>query len=356
MAARRFGSTTKDAAGWRVRYSHEGTQVRVPGVFKTEKQALAKLALIHAEILKGEHIDQNAGAVLFRDHAAKVMAIRKTKVAPGTYRNNMGQLKNHLLPRFGDLPLSKITASEIDVWHASMADRPSLRFQTYNVLRSLMVLAVKWHHIRENPCQVEDARKNISKKRPVFSVEDFTSVVAQTPEEFHVVAWTLFGAHPRISEMLALKRSDFDAEAGTLLIERQLQEGKLVPTKTGVVRTVDVLEPGLSLLRDYVKQNPMFPSTFLFRTNTGQPINEPYVRKVWNPAREAAGVADMRIHDIRHVSLSWVGHSGAGIDEVMERAGHLDSSTTMIYMASDKTRKKEAAAAASALLMARLSA
>jgi integrase len=325
------------------------------GSFATERQAKAKAAQVQTDVARAEFFDEKKGDVLFRDHAAKVMEVRRMTLTHGTYRNGLGQLNNHLNPEFGHLPLNKITKMHVQLWWASMSERPSVRFQTYNVLRSVMKLAVEWELIRVSPCTIKAAAKDASKERPVFSLADFRKVLARTPEDFHVVAWTLFSAHPRIAELMALKRSDFDAEAGTLLIERQLQDGKITPTKTKSRRTIVVLEPGLSMLREYVKKNPMFPTTTLFRSGSGLPINEPYIRSIWNPAREAAGLPEMRIHDIRHVSLSFCGHSGMTLKEVMERAGHTTVDAALIYMGSDEQRRQEAASRTSQALLERIS-
>jgi integrase len=50
--------------------------------------------------------------------------------------------------------------------------------------------------------------------------------------------------------------------------------------------------------------------------------------QVWYPARKAAGLGRIRIHDLRHAHASWLLSGGADLQVVKERLGHASIATT----------------------------
>jgi integrase len=53
---------------------------------------------------------------------------------------------------------------------------------------------------------------------------------------------------------------------------------------------------------------------------------------VWYPARKAAGLAGLRVHDLRHAHASWLLAGGADLQIVKERLGHASIVTTERYL------------------------
>jgi site-specific recombinase XerD len=53
---------------------------------------------------------------------------------------------------------------------------------------------------------------------------------------------------------------------------------------------------------------------------------------VWYPARDAAGLAALRVHDLRHAHASWLLAGGADLQVVKERLGHASIVTTERYL------------------------
>lgn len=67
--------------------------------------------------------------------------------------------------------------------------------------------------------------------------------------------------------------------------------------------------------------------------------------QVWEPARKAAGLAKVRIHDLRHAHASWLLAGGADVQVVKERLGRAGISTTEKYLHSLPTADETALAA-----------
>ena len=101
-----------------------------------------------------------------------------------------------------------------------------------------------------------------------------------------------------------------------------------IPTsKSGKARHVPISDGMLHLLAgvprhadcDYVFANPktLLPYVSIFGS--------------WNTARKAVGLADVRIHDLRHSFASFLVNSGRSIYEVQRILGHTQIKTTQRY-------------------------
>jgi len=64
--------------------------------------------------------------------------------------------------------------------------------------------------------------------------------------------------------------------------------------------------------------------------------------QVWYPARTAAGLAGIRVHDLRHAHASWLLAGGADLQVVKERLGHASIATTELYLHSLPTADETA--------------
>jgi integrase len=65
-------------------------------------------------------------------------------------------------------------------------------------------------------------------------------------------------------------------------------------------------------------------------------------RQVWYPARDAAGLAGLRVHDLRHAHVFWLLAGGADLQVVKERLGHASIVTTERYLHSLPTADETA--------------
>ncbi len=77
------------------------------------------------------------------------------------------------------------------------------------------------------------------------------------------------------------------------------------------------------------KDNPRAPRT---RATDGHIPADWFRRQVWYPARETAGLAGLRVHDLRHAHASWLLAGGANLQVVKERLGHASIVTTERYL------------------------
>jgi len=86
------------------------------------------------------------------------------------------------------------------------------------------------------------------------------------------------------------------------------------------------------------------PSPFVFPGKVvGQPIIE--VKSTWHKIREAAGVADCRMHDLRHTLASHMAMAGVPLLHIGKQLGHASKQSTSRYTHLEVSVTRDATAA-----------
>ena len=84
------------------------------------------------------------------------------------------------------------------------------------------------------------------------------------------------------------------------------------------------------------------PRTPRVRDTDGHIPADWFRHQVWLPAREAAGLSNVKVHDLRHAHASWLLAGGADLQVVKERLGHSSIATTEKYLHSLPTADETA--------------
>ena len=336
---------------WRARWRVNGER-QTKGGFRTEKLALSFLRKTLSEIDAGVWFDDRLGKVPFSVYAEKYMEFRESSVEPSTFRNDRSYLKRWLLPTFGKMPIGSITVQTVDTWWAKMPPTVSRR-NAYFFLTKAMTYAVRWQYIKHNPCQVEDAGKNVAKPRPKYTKEDVALIASYADELTRTVMMVALSGHLRIGEVCGLERQDYNPMTGKLTIERQLSvvgPKRTTGTKTDTVRTVKMLAPGIEALNTWLESRPMLPGAPIFTGPKGGRIDRARIRAGWDAAKIAAGFPDTHFHDLKRVGLTLVARTGADMKDVMHRGGHRSYTAALSYMDASEDRDEELAEAVNAKL------
>jgi integrase len=123
----------------------------------------------------------------------------------------------------------------------------------------------------------------------------------------------------RLSEILSLQWTSIQWEAGI---------ARLSDSKTGA-KSLPLPAPALNILRNLSEERGR-PSKFVFpgaRPNT----HFTGIQKPWQRIRLKAGLADVRIHDLRHCFASMAVARGESLYLVGAVLGHRSASTTQRY-------------------------
>jgi integrase/recombinase XerC len=146
----------------------------------------------------------------------------------------------------------------------------------------------------------------------------------------------LYGAGLRISEALAIKRSE--APIGALDVLTIVGKGQ----KT---RAVPVIAPVRQAIETYLELCPyaLAPEALLFVGAKGGPLSPRIIQLVIERLRGALGLPDSATpHALRHSFATHLLGRGGDLRTIQELLGHASLSTTQIYTAVDGARLLEA--------------
>ncbi|MDH3891793.1 MAG: tyrosine recombinase XerD [candidate division Zixibacteria bacterium] len=139
----------------------------------------------------------------------------------------------------------------------------------------------------------------------------------------------LYGSGLRVSELLNLRTSDIEFEAGFLRIVGKGNKQRLAPLGG----------PAASALHTYLdnQSKPEADSGYLFANRLGRPFSRPGLWKIIKRAVTKAGIAKpVSPHTFRHSFATHLLEGGADLRVVQEMLGHADISTTQIYTTVDR--------------------
>lgn len=123
MSARRpLRSVRRLPSGrWQARYSDAaGNRVSAPTTFTTKGEAQRWLSAAQTDMSRGDWHDPRLGVIPFDEWARRWLATKTPTLQPSTVDLYRYLLRRHVLPRFGAMPVGRITAAEIQAWLADL--------------------------------------------------------------------------------------------------------------------------------------------------------------------------------------------------------------------------------------------
>jgi integrase len=310
----------------------------------------AQLALGNTAALEAPRATAPTFAALGAEWLTKYPALHA--VRPATLENYRSFIEQHLVPAFGDRPVTAITSTAIeDFIETKRAPGGSVRFQGkalgdsslrigLTALRLILQRAVRLKLIAANPMlDVEWRRTPAIDSVDPFSQTELRAILqaagAIDPDLATLLrVWAQSGM--RAGEVSGLQPQDIDFERGTALVRRTWSRQRLGPTKTGRERLVSLLHPVatetaewrpgagdarvvLEGLRGF-KVQPMDPTAFLF-TLRGRPWTTKDRHQVWRRVLLAARVRYRNPEQLRHTFASTMLSRNAPLLYVQQQGG-----------------------------------
>lgn len=266
----------------------------------------------------------------------------KPRSRPTTYAAHDYIFKNHILPGLGEIPLAELTETVVGNslenrkrfgnHRPKSAGYPGLGDNTmrsiHRLLQQCLDQAVEDGKIEKNPARAFHYAKQQKAKVNTLSateVEDYLDAAAQLG---YLPMFTLaLTAGLRQGELIALKRSDLNAEEHTLTIyEGRVVESRELVEYTGETRTIYLPHQTVQLLEQEHARNPSSPYMFL-HPGTLRPYSPNMVRLLHKRVTEQAGLDHVRFVDLRHTCAALALQGGMEIGELSKMLGH-----SRIYM------------------------
>ena len=241
-------------------------------------------------------------------------------------------VKRYIVPVLGSIKVAALARDDVAALHHEMRDKPYQANRTLGVISKMMNQAEAWglRPDRSNPCY--HVRKYKEKKRERFLTADELARLGEALDEeasfapsavnaFRLLLYT--GA--RLSEIQTLKWEHIRGD-----------RIHLPDSKTGA-KTIPLNGPALEVLAgtERMEGNPYVI------VGTGEGAHLTDLQKPWRRIRKAAGLEDVRIHDLRHTFASEAVMGGESLPMVGRILGHTQAQTTARYahLADDPLRK-----------------
>jgi integrase len=240
---------------------------------------------------------------------------------PRTVEEDERNLRLHIKPTLGKLKFRDITAAQIAKFHASGRGTPTNANRCRALLSHLFKMAEVWGERPpgSNPCRYVE--KFGERKRERFlSTDELTRVAdaleraeGKEPPSAIAAIRLLILTGCRLSEILSLRWEWIDFDRGCLI----LPDSKTVP----------LWAPALRALAELPRQEGS-PYVLPAERGDGHFVG---IQKPWQRVRAAAGLDDVRIHDLRHSFASIAVSGGDSLYLVGKVLGHRQSRTTERY-------------------------
>jgi integrase len=241
-------------------------------------------------------------------------------------------MDRNVLPGSGARAAIDITEADVAQIHRKVTARGASRQANYTVaaLRAVCSWAVKRKLLVSNPAKgielnQEHHRERVASPAEIARLRD---VLADWPDRtasdaFSLLLWT--GA--RSGEVLNATWSQFSLD----LDGAGVWTKPASTTKQKRTHRLPLARDAVALLLDRRKACPGTPAAYVFATSEGGRISDRDFALRWDAVRTAAGLIDLKKHDLRHTAASLLAAAGASLPQIGAVLGHATPITTSRY-------------------------
>lgn len=238
-------------------------------------------------------------------------------------------IRNHIIPRLGDLALSDVMPKDIANAVSAMraADyAPGTCNRFLVLLRYGFRLAERWRvgGLTQNPAKelmnMRDDNR-IERYLTPLQCETLLTEIQRSPNP-------MLGSIIRFLILTgARKREVLDAIWVDIDFEQRLW--RIPKTKSGKIRHIPLSGEALKVLNELRVKAVTGREPIFANPATGKPFISIFYS--WDACRKRAGLPEFRIHDLRHSFASFLVNAGRSLYEVQQLLGHADIRTTSRY-------------------------
>jgi integrase len=281
---------------------------------------------------------------------------------PGSRPRHGGQRVARIMRAFGDRRIAEITTVDIELFLRGL-DREGLAGRNVNSHRQALANVFEYacradtFALRANPVRGADKRREDYTKPPdTFTAEQILALARAAREGRHVnggrrwaskekdvqqelaneqdaAIYTVAGfTGLRQGELRALRWKHVRFADRTLVVVAGMSAGLDSTTKSGKWRAVPLAREAFVAL-DELSRREWFtgPDDFVFCGPAGDPLDDSALRRRYNAARDAADLAPLPFHHLRH-TFATLAIRGLDPATVQSLLGHSKITTTERYL------------------------
>ena len=293
-------------------------------------QARKKAQQLRSEIVLGDDPAakkaQARAVPLYAELAAQHLA--DAKLHQRSFSTTEAYMNNHVLKRWSKVRLTDIEGRAVAQWLAAKRDAglaPATVLKIKAIFSRSFELGARWQvpGCERNPVRGVKLPPVNNARQRFLSAEEAARLIeaakASKNRQLAPIVSLLLLCGTRVSELLSARWENVDLERRMLF----------VPTsKTGRSRHIPLARAALDLIS--VLPRPK-GAVFLFPNPADPSKHLTTIKHGFQTARSAAGLGDVRVHDLRHSAASFMVNSGVDLFAVGRVLGHANVASTSRY-------------------------
>lgn len=288
--------------------------------------------------------------VTLSSYLEKYMASQETSLRPKTVNSYQYLIKNHINPELGSIKLSQLRPDIIQNFYLlkvnSGLSKRTVQYM-HAVLHKALEQAMKWGLVVRNVCDLVDSPQPTKKAPTTWTVEQSKRFLEQVRDSRFYPMYTLAYIGLREGEILGLSVSDFNREARTITIRQALSYlpgiGLVIsePKTEASKRTIKLPDFVYEALSAHpLKEN----QKLMFVTSANTPFSPRNFLRDFKEQLKAAGLPEIRFHDLRHFAVSFLINELKIPPKVVQGIiGHTTVNLTMTVYAHSTTDQQDEA-------------
>lgn len=314
---------------------------------KKKREARDWLGEITASVVTGQYVDPKAGSITFKAYAEQWRAAQVHRQSSAEHVE--GQLRRHVYPRIGSMPLSTIAPTDIQalVKYLAAGDpkakrrplAPSTIGVVHGIVAGIFRAAIRDKRLTASPCDGTRLPKQHKTRVQPVTLEQVEILRANVPPELRALIVMAAGTGMRQGELLGLTRDRLRL-LGTnplVTVDRQLvtSPGRVTefgPPKTAAsVRDIPLPRVVVDALNEHLATYSVAADGLVF-TLDGRPITRQDFSRAFRPAARTAkltAATGTGVHSLRHFYASSLIRYGESVKTVQARLGHASAAETL---------------------------
>ncbi len=268
--------------------------------------------------------------------------------SPKTAKTVADNFRHHILPVIGTWNASNVTGVHLDRLYRKLEQdtglSPTVIVRCHGQIRAMFNWAVRKRMVNGNPALAADPPRVKSRQLEVPSMTDVRAVQEVSTPEFATFIQLAATIGARRGTLVALRWGDVDLERATVTFSRSIAESEdgTVEKGTKSDRTYSVtlgpdtkemlaIHAGRSRERAAAVGVEFGQSSFVFSDDVVSHWSLAWPSHAWQRFSARAGIARVRLHDLRHTAASQMLMAGVPISVVAERLGCTEGNILRTY-------------------------
>jgi integrase len=305
--------------------------------------------LIELKTTEGQTKSEKTSDINVRDYLDYWLeSYAKTNTKPKTYIEYGKVIKTHINPYLGNIELQRLKGIDIQEYYTSKLNALSAQsvLHHHRLLSKALNDAIDWEYIDHNPAKRAKPPKPVKKEMHTYSDEQINLLLKVSREISPIYFPIIYAAaHTglRKSELIGLRWDYVDLTAQKLYISLTITEAngkrifnswpknkkpRSIKLTTGLARLLE------SLKLEHDKRKASLGETFnplnlVFCNSAGNIMSQSEISRALKKSIKAAGLPDIRFHDLRHSHATILLEENVHPKIVSERLGHSRFNVTM---------------------------